>query len=128
MTCPCAAAAAPFLGPFLIPCLHLSKYPRHSSSAFLVGRQGHFELPNLSLYEVQWKLLLSFKMQLGRKCRMLCSSHQEVGYRLHSLLCGKGFKPPLCTFQRVCNRGQGRLCFICQTCSTVWKSEIFNES
>lgn len=41
---------------------------------------------------------------------------------------GKGFKLPLLTFQRVCNRGQGRLCFTCWTCSALWKSEVFSES
>lgn len=67
------------------PALTYLNPPRHSPACF-VGRQGHSELSNLGPHEVQWKLLLSFKMQLNGKRWMLCSSPQEVGYKIHSPL------------------------------------------
>lgn len=77
----------------LSPCIHMSKSPS-TLPCLALCREGHSELTNLEPHVVQWKLLLSVKTQLDGKCWMLCGSHQEAGYRVHSSVSEKDSNHP----------------------------------
>lgn len=66
------------------------------------------------------------------ECSAAATKRWDTGFVL--LFVGKDSNHHLLTswrvvaHQRVCNRGQGQLCFTCWTCSAVWRSEMFGES